>query len=231
MIFIKTTDAVSALRRLGVELSQEQLKTAIVRAINRTLQRGRTIARKEIKKVYNISQKNLEGVDYKRATVGTLKGELVADKKPIPLDAFAPKQLTATSTISISRKGAVKTKSLRRARKNFNGGISIEVKRGERENIPYAFLIPGGAVRVFARGQYRDGTQHGFIQRHHRVNKSGSDTPVKPLITVSEFGSILNPDVMKEIKKEILKIYPQRLDHEILFMVQKAAGSANNQIT
>lgn len=225
MIYIKTIDAQQALRRLGVELNKKELATAVVRAINRSLQKGRTIARTEVKKVYNISQKDLQGIDYRRANVSTLKGELIASKKPIPLDAFAPKQLTASSTISISRKGSIRTKTLKRVRKNFNGGISIEVKRGERENIPYAFLIPGGAVRVFARGQYRDGTQHGFVQRHHRVNKKGSDKPVKPLITVSELGSILNPGVMRNINKEIIKIYPDRLDHEIMFIVQKAARS------
>jgi hypothetical protein len=228
MIFIKTDDAQRALQRAGAVLSERELAMAIARAINRSLERGRTLARKEIKKVYNIPQKYLAGIDYKRASATLPVGKLFASRKPIPLDAFSPRQEMAATSISISKKGKQNVKQFKRLKSNPTAGVSIEVKRGQKEVIPYAFLIPGGAVRVFARGEYKKGTDHGFVVRHVRVNSSGNDTPVKPLITVSEFGSILNPSVINNIGREIKVLYPQRLAHEITYLAQKAAMSAGS---
>jgi hypothetical protein len=226
MIFIKTDDALRALRRLGADLSKEQIALAEARAINHSLQKGRTIARTEIKKVYNISQRYLGGINFMRATVSKPYGELFASRKPIPLDAFPVKQEMASGSISISRKGTQKVKQFKRLKANPTAGVSIEIKKGEKEVLPYAFMIAGGAVRVFARGEYKSGTDHGFVLRHHRVNKDGSDTPIKPLITVSEFGSILNPAVLHNIGKKVEAMYPDRLVHEIEFIIDKVARSA-----
>lgn len=226
MIFIQTSNAIKALQRLGEELSKEQIALAEARAINHSLQKGRTIARTEIKKVYNISQRYLGGINYTRATVNKPYGELIASRKPIPLDAFPVKQETATGSISVTRKGKQKVRVFKKLKANPTAGVSIEIKRGEKELLPYAFMIVGGAVRVFARGEYKTGTDHGLVLRHHRVNKSGNDTPIKPLITVSEFGSILNPDVLGHIGKKVEVMYPDRLVHELQFIIDKAARAA-----
>ena len=227
MIFIQTKDALETLRRLGAELSKEQIALAEARAINHSLQKGRTIARTEIKKVYNISQRYLGGINYTRATVRKPYGELIASRKPIPLDAFPVKQETSSQKISISRKGAQKVREFKKLKANPTAGVSVQIKKGEAaEVLPYAFMIVGGAVRVFARGEYKTGADHGLVLRHHRVNKSGSDTPIKPLITVSEFGSILNPDVLHQIGKKVEAMYPDRLVHELEFIINQAARSA-----
>lgn len=226
MIFIKTDSALKALSTLGKELSKEQIALAEARAINHSLQKGRTIARTEVKKVYNISQRYLGGINFKRATVSKPYGELFASRKPIPLDAFPVKQVTASASISITRKGNQKVREFKRLKANPTAGVSIEIKKGEKEVIPYAFMIVGGALRVFARGEYKSGTDHGLVLRHHRVNKTGSDTPIKPLITVSEFGSIINPDVLGNIGSKVEAMYPGRLVHELEFMIDKVARSA-----
>lgn len=228
MFYLQTDDAAKALRRLGQDLSAGQLNTAQSRAINRSLEKGRTIARKEIKKVYNIPQRYLKDVDYKRASPNNLTGKLFASRKPIPLDAFAPKQETGSGSISITKKGAHKVRSFRKLKANPTAGVSIEVKKGDREVLPYAFMIAGGAVRVFARGEYKTGTDHGFVLRHQRVKSTGNDTPIKPLITVSEFGSIINPVVINRIGRDVKVFYSARLEHEIMFVIQQAARAANN---
>lgn len=219
MIRIQTSSVLPALKEIGADLSITQLNLAISRAINRSLEKSRTGARTEIKKVYNISQKDLDGINYTRSTPHTLTGKLQASRKPIPLDAFSPKQETTNSRISITRKGDQKIKKFKRNKSNPTAGISIEIKKGEEEIIPFAFMIAGGAVRVFARGQYKNGTQHGFIIRHSRVSKTGSDIPIKPLITISEFGSILNPRVLSALEKQIHAFYPARLYHELKYIV------------
>jgi len=162
MIFIKTDNAISTLQRLGAALSDPQLRIVISRAINKTLGQGRTIARTEVKKVYNISQKDLDGIDFKRANPSNVTGSLTASRKPIPLDSFGPRQETGSGSVRITKRGAHKTITFKRAKANPTAGVSIEVFKGKREVIPYAFLLTGGAARVFARGQYRSGTQYGF---------------------------------------------------------------------
>lgn len=219
MIFIKTDSAIDTLKRLGVLLSQQQIAVVESRAINKTLMKTRTIARAEVKKVYNISQKDLSGIDIQRATPATRTGKLVASRKPIPLDAFVPKQETGSGSITVTRKGAQKVKTFKRAKSNPTAGVSIEIFRGQRSVIPYAFMIAGGAAKVFARGAYKTGTQYGFVQRHKRVSNDGNDLPIKPLITVSAYGEILNDKVMGNIGRQVKVIYPQQLENQVVYML------------
>lgn len=228
MIFLNTKDALIALNRIGSGLSKQQIAQAEVRAINHSLQKARTVARTEIKKVYNISQRYLGGINYKRATVRKPYGELYASRKPIPLDAFPVKQITATKSITVTRKGKQKVREFKRVNKSAPAGVQIEIERRNKQMLPYAFMIVGGAARVFARGEYKSGTEHGLVLRHHRVNSSGNDTPIKPLITISEFGTILNDDVLKHLEGKVRIDYAKRLEHEINFIVSTTARSASN---
>jgi hypothetical protein len=221
---VNTSSAQRQLRVLKQQLSPKEIAKATARAINHSLSKSRTISRKEVKRVYNISQKNLEGINIHRANSNNLQGDLFASRKPIPLDAFAPKQEFGNVRYNITKRGKLTAKVLNRTNKNPTSGISIEVFRGNREVIPYAFLIPGGAVRVFARGEYRQGTQYGFIQRHQRVSSTGNDTPIKPLITLSTFGSIINDNVITSISKEIRVIYPNRLVHEMEYIINHVSS-------
>jgi len=225
MIYIKTDSAIEALKNLGFSLSEKQIAVVCSRAINRSLYQGRTKARRQVKTVYNISQKNLNGIDFKRANPNTVTGKLFASRKPIPIDAFSPKQETSSQSIKITKRGTQNIKEFSQAKKNPVIGVSVEIKKGQREIIPYAFMIAGGAVRVFARGEYKSGTQYGFVQRHERVSNDGNDVPIKPLITISEFGSILNPKVLSEIGKEVQEFYPNRFVHELVYMI----GSSSSQ--
>ena len=215
MVFIKTDDAERVVKDLGLTLSARNIAQAQSRAINVTLRKARTKARGEVKKVYNISQKNLDGIDYRKATSSNLRGELVASQKPLPLDAFAPIQVGRTGSIQITKRGARKVKHFRREKKNVPGGVSIEIFKGKRQVIPFAFMLPNGALRVFARGEYKGNKQFGFVQRFHRVNKTGSDLPIKPLITLSVYGEVLNDKVMGAIKTEVSGEYPKILENQL----------------
>ena len=221
MIFVRTDNAIETLRRLGIELSAAQIAQAESRAINKTLGQARTSARREVKRVYNISQKNLGGIDFRHANPATVTGKLIASRKPIPLDAFGPRQETSGGSMRVTKKGAQKVTVFKRAKSNPTAGVSVEIFKGKRLVIPFAFMIPGGAVRVFARGEYKSGSQYGFVQRFHRVSSQGNDVPIKPLITVSTFGEILNDRVMGQIEKDVKRVYPAQLENQIQFLVSK----------
>ncbi len=219
MFFVQTDNAIETLRRLDVALSKPQIAQVESRAINKTLLKSRTVARREVKNVYNISQKNLGGIDIKRSSPVTVLGMLVASRKPIPLDAFAPKQEMGSGSRRITKKGALKVINYKRAKKDHTAGVSIEVFKGKPEVIPFAFMIPGGAIRVFARGAYKTGTQYGFVQRFKRENSNGNDTPIKPLITVSQFGFILNDKVLGNIAADAKKQYPVEFERQVVYML------------
>lgn len=201
-----TKDLASSFKALG----KAEIAKATSVAINKTLLKGRTVARTAVKKIYNIPQKNLAGVDIRRSRPNYLHGSIVASTKPIPMDAFSPRfefiSSAGSSILSVSRRGVLKAKATAKA-KNAKG-VSIEVQRGKRIIVPYAFLIPTAKPRVFARGQYKGGNgSYGFIQRHTRLeNESGNDS-VKPLVSVTIFGAVINPVVKQDIAKQVRKDY------------------------
>lgn len=219
MIYIKTDDAQLVLKRLGKNLDKSELAKAITRSINASLRKSRTTVRKEAKRIYNISQKNLDGIDYTKASTksgdGYLTGTLTASRKPIPLSAFNPKEINGNKARTITRKGVVKERVMKYKKKGATSGISIEVYRGKKESIGYAFMIAKGAAQVFARGAYAAGTKHGFIKRIKRVKSDGNDIPVKPLITLSTLAAAANKNVMGTVKREIRIFYPNELERQI----------------
>lgn len=219
---IRVDTTIEDFRKRFDNLSKEQLDKAAARAINRTLLKGRTEGRKAVKVEYNIPQKNLNGIKSKNAFPSFLEGYITASARPIPMDAFAPKFETGAGSISITRKGVQKTKDYKRAKKNPGKGVSIEVKKGQRQTVPYAFMIKGAKPRVFARGQYKGGgSSFGFIQRYKRQNNSGNDTPIKPLISVTVHGAVINDKVRENIKKVIDDNFENNMQHEIKYLISR----------
>lgn len=225
MIKVSVKEATDKLRKNFEQLSEKEVKSAIVSAINRSIMKGRTMARKSVKDQYNIPQKNLDGINKINATRKSLTGYIVASTKPIPMDAFSPQFQVVTAggivrgTQQISKKGIESTKLSNRKKRKL--GVSIEVHKGQRETIPFAFMIRGGKPRVFARGEYRSGGSFGFVRRNKRENKKGSDTPVKPLLSVTVHAAVINKKVESAISKELGDFYPKRLEHELNFRLSK----------
>jgi hypothetical protein len=221
MVTVNVDQAISSLTRNFSQLAEPKVKRAIVSAINRTLIKGRTTARKEVKNIYNIPQKNLGGIAKINATTGLMIGYITASTTPIPMDAFAPKFSNSGTTISISRKGVQKVKANKRPSANANKGVSIEVLRGQRTLVPHAFMIAGAKPRVFARGEYKPGGSWGFIKRNQRINKTGNDTPIKPLISVTVHAAVINETAISNIGADVEVYYPQRMIVELNNQLQK----------
>lgn len=210
MIVVNVNAATKELASSFKALDRNQVSKATSIAINKTLLKGRTVARTAVKKVYNIPQKNLSGVDIRRSRPNYLKGSIVASTRPIPMDAFSPRfefiSSAGAGILSISRRGVLKSRAVAKA-KNAKG-VSIEVQRGKRIVVPYAFLLPGAKARVFARGQYKGGNgSYGFIQRHTRLENDAGNDSVKPLVSVTIFGAVINPVVKQDIANQVKKDY------------------------
>lgn len=221
MVKVYVDDAIKQLKRNFKNLDADAVAKASYNAINRTLTKGRTDARREVKNVYNIPQKNLDGVAKKDARRSLLIGYIIASTKPIPMDAFNPKFQTASSSIVITKRGAKNVKQFGRKKKNAAKGVSVEVIKGNRQVVPYAFMLSNGKPRVFARGAYKQGGSWGFITRNKRVNKSGADTPIKPLVSVTVHGAVVNKTVEAKLAASINAYFPQRFQAELNYQLQK----------
>jgi hypothetical protein len=218
--WVNVGPAIKDLNALKRQLSAKQVAIGISRAINRTLLKGRTAARSAVKDEYNIPQKNLSGINYNSSTTRTLTGSIYASTKPIPMDAFAPKFETQSRSISVSRKGQQKVKDRTRKKRNPGIGVSIEVHKGSRQFVPFAFMIPGAKPRVFARGAYRTGT-YGFERRHERTNSTGNDTPIKPLISVTVHAAVINPVSIGKVKTAVVEHFPKECAAQLRFLISK----------
>lgn len=219
--WINVKEANKNLSELTKQLTGKPLALAISRGINRTLMKGRTEARRAVKSEYNIPQKHLEGINYEKSSPITLTGFVKASAKPIPMHAFAPKFETQKRAIRITKRGQQKVKERKRKVSNPAKGVSIEVHRGQREVVPYAFMIPGGKPYVFARGRYPGHGSYGFIKRTKRERSTGSDIKVSPLLSVTVNGAVNNPTAMGNIKQVITREYPKELEHELKARIAK----------
>lgn len=224
MIIVSVEQAYKDARKLHSQLSQQQLNTAMSRSLNETILQARTEARKMVKTIYNIPQKNLGGINVNKASGKTLTAWLYASAIPIPMDAFSPVFKFGNSSITVSRKGQQKVKSLKK--KVIGAGVSIEVLKGQKETVPFAFMIAGAKPRVFARGEYRSGTSYGFVRRNKRANAKGSDTPIKPLLSVTVHAAVVNETSIKSIEQKADAVFASILDRNINFLLSKNTSNA-----
>lgn len=220
MVFVSVKSAILTLQKAAVELNSQQFAKACSRALSETILQGRTKARSAVKAIYNIPQKNLSGINVEKSTSKSLVALLYASTTPIPMDAFNPIYHTAVSTISVTRKGAQKIKS-KTKNQTVGQGVSIEVIKGKRETISYAFMIAGAKPRVFARGAYKSGTSYGFVQRHQRVSSTGSDIPIKPLLSITVHAAVINKKSLLDIQTKVNDVFPRILERNISFMLNR----------
>jgi hypothetical protein len=222
MIYVNAGPAIQALKQTAADLDQRNFTKAVSRALNETILQGRTTARRKVKDIYNIPQKNLTGINIDKAKSNSLVAKLFASASPIPMDAFSPVYITQGKSISVTRKGLQKVKGTKS--KVVGGGVSIEVLKGNRETVPYAFMVAGAKPRVFARGEYRQGGQFGFVRRNKRVNSEGNDIPIKPLLSVTVHAAVVNKVALKEIETKVNDVFPAIMARNIAFLL-KAPGT------
>lgn len=222
--FINVSGAIKDLKDLKKQLNPTQVSLAISRGINKTLLKGRTEARKAVKVVYDIPQKNIAEIDIKRATKSLLMGYVYAPTKPVPLNAFNPKYSTPTKSIRVTKKGVQRIKDKRRRNNAPGAGVSVQIKKGTTDIVPYAFMIPGAKPHVFARGRYADSRVMKFNRRFKRENNTGADVHVNALMSITTHQAVVNPAALSTIKKRVQEDFPKDLKHEVEFLVSKVRG-------
>lgn len=215
MIQIEADGAIEKVREISKTLSKTQMNRGISRALNNTASQGRTVARKAVSDLYNIPQKNLSSISLVRSTAATLKAQIIASTKPIPLISFSPKFDMPTKSIRATKRGKLKVRN--RRRKTHGKGVSIEIYKGQRQTIRFAFMTTR-ITAVFARGKY---ISTGFEKRTKRTSKDGNDLPIQALASVTIHTAVTNNKTLNDIQRKVTRILPAEIEREIRYRLSK----------
>jgi hypothetical protein len=193
MLHIDASKAIREIKALHSHLTSNEVSRAISLAFNATLSKQKTFLRKEIQAKYpdialSVAGFNAgKGIEVKRATRRKVYAVLTVSSKRIPLVFYKAKQIGDPA----------------------NGeGVSVEVLKGKRKIIPFAFLVKGRLPRkqVMAKGNYG---KDSFNVRRKRVRSGKSDLPITTLVGPA----VGRPDEasLLQAQENIIKDLPQQL--------------------
>lgn len=196
-------DAVNKIRKEFKDLTNDEFKLGVARAINHTLAKAKTASSREMRMVYAISAKDVnKAMSIRRANSNQPYGFIITQGRPIPLKNFKPRQT--------------------------NAGVSVMIKKGMRTTVKGAFMptMPSGHTGVFARGKYG---KSDFQFRHNRVRAVGgyklvngrwrpvvNDLEINEVSTLTVPKAFSNAVVINNIFKQIETDFPTRMMHELL---------------
>lgn len=225
-IEIQIEDQTRTLEKLAGQLSDKKLNVANVRAINVAIRKSNTQYRRELVKNYNLKYGDTkEMVTPKRATYGTPTGTISGQMRPLSLSRFNPKFLKDGQVFSITSiknketgKRGLEQKAKKARKTDQLSGVSIEIKKGQRKIIPYAFMIqtdkPGIAQQIWARGSYQS----------NRFQKSGRRLPITPLKTTSPFGAMTTAPIQTEIRKGATSEMRKEFERQVNLLLKQAGA-------
>jgi hypothetical protein len=185
----------SAVDRLG-NLSKGMADKAIVRALNKTGQQGKTQAGREIKEQYQIGTRVTgRSITIRRAGRGVLQAVIKVEGRALPMIAF-------------------------QAKKDL-GGVSVQIK-GRRVVVPHAFIatLKSGHKGVFARGGYKGGFEKNG-QQFGRFQFGRKRLPIGELFTASVPQGFNNKVVKDRVVKRINEQFPKVLGQEIAYILSQ----------
>jgi hypothetical protein len=223
MIEIETKDATDKLRKLADDLSERQIRKAIVRSLNKGIQMTNTVAKRAVRERYNVKSYNIDKTTKPiSASPNTLTAKLAAERGTLSLSAFNPTSIQTGMGGQLTRlkrqggkAGGVTGKKISRGKT----GVYVEIIKGQKEALPGAFMgfwnnkngASGGAV--FARGEY-EGSTFQFAKGR---------APISKLKTKSVYWSILNDAHSKKIIDNGATIY----EAELLRQLEGAINHGN----
>lgn len=224
MIEVSVKTQINDFEKLAAQLSDKAVATATSRAINRALTSGGVFIKKSIKSEFNIKNADLKQMKINKSSSSSLTGTIAVGRRPISLTHFNPvfysSNKNGTSKISINRRG---NKTIKSSRSQSGVGVTFEVFKGKKVNIPYAFMINNDKQKpVFARGKYLGGgSNYNFIKRDKRLVSTGPDLPITKLNTTSVYGAIQNKTVNKDVNTTVMDLYSKRLEVELKNLINR----------
>lgn len=223
MLEVNLSADLSRFDNLTRQLSKQEVARALSAALNRALSTGNAEVNREIRNKFRIPTSLLSQNKKSNSAPSTLTASLSLSRKPISLTYFSPVFKRGNSVIRV--KGKKLTKTITRSRSTSDeGGVTVEIKKGERKRIPYAFMINNNSSKpVFARGAYEgSGGAYTFKPRHKRLVSSGSDLPIAKLLSTSVFGAIQNGPSQSAVQGKVATKLDERVVRELTFRINRA---------
>jgi hypothetical protein len=206
-ITVDADKAIADLKRQFAGMEPAKFNRAIAMGLNETMTRVNTAAKKAIRERYNINnaaieRKGLTGI--KKANGRSLAVALSVRTTSVPLIAF--KGVKQGKVRAVVKKGGT---VVRRGKnvlgkipsgKNNDGGVQVEIVKGNKKRIPSAFLqrMKNGHVGVFGRGKYGKG---GFNWRTGRLADKPKDLPITELTTVTYHRQYVSKHIQPKLQK------------------------------
>ena len=207
--------AIDKIKREYAHLSDENLNTAISRALNHTASKGKTEANQNIRAKYNISTNTVnQSLTVRRAAKNKLTARITAVGAPLSWNNFQAKQVGDKSTTSFDRKGRASSRLNRKSRTKAIKGVTATIKKGQTVNLPTAFIqVANGGITVFARAVPK-GKSEGLEFTKERL-------PIAKITTTSIPMMFISNDVMQPTITKTDNILEDRIVHEINWLLSK----------
>ena len=212
---ISIKKAIDKIKREYSHLSEENLNTAISRALNHTAAKGKTEANQNIRAKYNIGVSMVnKSLKLRYASKRNLTARIVASGAPLSWNNFQAKQVGDKSTTSFDRKGRASSRLNRKSRSKAIKGVTATIKKGQTVNLPTAFIqVANGGITVFARAVPK-GKSEGLEFTKERL-------PIAKITTTSIPMMFVSNDVMTPTIAKTDNILEDRIIHEINWILSK----------
>lgn len=207
--------AIDKIKREYSHLSEENLNTAISRALNHTAGKGKTEANQNIRAKYNISTANVnKSITVRRSSRRQLTAKILSSGAPLSWNNFQAKQISDKATTSFDRKGRASSRLNRKSRTKAAKGVTATIKKGQTVNLPTAFIqVANGGITVFARAIPK-GKSEGLEFTKERLPITKITTTSVPMMFISN--DVMNPTINKT--NDVLE---DRIEHEIKWLLSK----------
>lgn len=207
--------AIDKIKREYSNLSEENLNTAISRALNHTAGKGKTEANQNIRAKYNISTANVnKSITVRRSSRRQLTAKILSSGAPLSWNNFQAKQIGDKATTSFDRKGRASSRLNRKSRNKAAKGVTATIKKGQTVNLPTAFIqVANGGITVFARAIPK-GKSEGLEFTKERLPIAKITTTSVPMMFISN--DVMNPTINKT--NDVLE---DRIEHEIKWLLSK----------
>lgn len=225
-IQIRIEDKTKAIEKLAYELSDKNITIANVRAINTAIRKSNTLYRREIVKNYNLKYADTKSIVIpKRATYTETEGTISGNIKPISLSHFNPSFIKGGSVFSIksvknkqSGKRELSIKSKKARKKDQSNCVTVEIRKGEKKTLPFAFMInsdkPGLSKQIWARGKY--------VGNEFKISKGRM--PITALKTAAPFGMMTGEATQKEIEIGATESMEKEFERQVKMLLQRAGA-------
>jgi len=202
----------SDIQRMASEMSRTKFLIAVSRGINDSIKFGRTYAKKEVKRRYNIAPIELSRggrndlIPIRLAKRSDLSATVSASvKQNIKLSAF--KGVSGAGVKLVRSKDGMSMRKGRKSVSSWQTGkgrdkVQIEIVKGNKVTMDKAFIarMKNGHIGVFGRaGSYSGGK---FTFRKKRES-SKSDTPIAELGSMSMNKAIDNGNITNNLNQAV----------------------------